>query len=110
VAERRRIIAAYKRQPASGQRRVVSIYDSRRGVILLPQGWSGDTPAEISMLVHEVTHHMQFQEGLRYACPQEREKLAYAAQEKWLGMFRTTLQAEFEIDANTLFISTNCPF
>ena len=46
--------------------------------------------------------------GLTYACAGEREKLAYEAQEKWLGLFGRTLQGEFEIDPFTLKISTTC--
>src|SRR5215472_13790172 len=50
----------------------------------LPEGWTGDTPAELSVLVHEVVHHFQNVLRLKYECPQEREKLAYIAQDRWL--------------------------
>jgi hypothetical protein len=34
------------------------------------------------------------QAGAAYQCPAEREKLAYEAQDKWLGLFGRNLEAE----------------
>jgi hypothetical protein len=87
---------------------VVAMYDNRSSIIYLPVGWSGETPAELSMLVHEMVHHMQNQSGQKYACPEEREKAAFAAQERWLALFGTNLMAEFEIDPLTLLVRTSC--
>ena len=95
---------------SDGRREVVAVYDARRNRILLPHGWNGQTPAELSVLVHETVHHLQNKAGTKYACPAEREKLAYEAQEKWLGLFGLTLQGEFEIDPFTLKVSTSCGF
>lgn len=89
---------------------IVAAYDSLSGTIHLPKGWSHDTPANSSMLVHEMVHHLQRVGGLRYACPEEREKLAFAAQERWLKMFNTNLERAFGIDSLTLFVRTNCLF
>jgi len=94
----------------NGKREVVAVYDSRRNRILLPHGWSGQTPAEMSVVVHEMVHHLQNKAGMKFACPGEREEQAYAAQEKWLGLFGTSLQREFEIDAFTLKVNTSCGF
>ena len=91
-----------------GRREVVSVYDTLQGVILLPDGWTGRTPAGLSVLVHEMVHHLQTVAELRYACPAEREKLAYEAQERWLEQFHTSLEREFGIDKLTLLVSTNC--
>lgn len=101
----RRVVAAYQ---AASARKVVSVYDVRRQKILLPEGWEGRTPAELSMVVHEMVHHLQAEAGLRYGCPEEREALAYEAQEKWLEQFSTSLNAEFGVDALTLLVSTHC--
>jgi hypothetical protein len=60
------------------------------------------------VLVHEMVHHVQNVGGLKYACPQEREKLAYTAQERWLGLFGRNLEADFEIDAFSLLVKTRC--
>jgi len=86
---RQHVLKHYAAQPLTARREVVSAYDDRQVTILLPIGWTGRTPAELSMLVHEMVHHLQAAAGLRYACPQEREKLAYEAQGKWLGFFGT---------------------
>jgi hypothetical protein len=104
----RQVRAAYEAAPGRQKREVVSVYDARRRTIILPEGWEGRSPAELSMLLHELVHHLQSGAGLRYGCPQEREALAYEAQEKWLKQFGTTLEAEFDIDGLTLLVSTRC--
>jgi hypothetical protein len=105
----REVLARYAAAGAeNGRREVVAVYDDRRKRILLPEGWSGKTPAELSVLVHEMVHHLQKTAGLKFECPEQREKLAYEAQEKWLGLFGLTLLGEFEIDAFTLKVSTEC--
>ncbi|MGC2776583.1 MAG: DUF6647 family protein [Bradyrhizobium sp.] len=108
---RRDISSRYVTAGASGRgREVVAVYAHKRNAILLPQGWSGATPAEMSVLVHELVHHLQESAGLPYECPAAREKAAYAAQEKWLGLFGLSLLSEFDIDAFTLKISTECGY
>jgi len=89
---------------------VVAIYDSTRTTIFLAMGWTGSTPAELSVLVHEAVHHLQSAGNLTYECPAAREELAYAAQEKWLGLFGRSLLSEFEIDPFTLKIRTVCGY
>jgi len=96
--------------PQQNSRETVAVYDARRNRILLPNGWSGQTPAELSMVVHEMVHHLQNKAGMKFACPAEREQMAYEAQDKWLGLFGRSLQSEFEIDAFTLKVSTTCGF
>ncbi len=105
---RAQVIAAYNALPAGKRREVVSVYDTQSGVILLPYGWTARTPAELSVLVHEMAHHLQTVAKLSYACPEEREELAYQAQEKWLEQFGTNLEREFAIDDLTLLVSTHC--
>ena len=61
---------------------VVAIYDSTRKTIFLPMGWTGGAPSELSVLVHELVHHLQSAANLTYECPAAREELAYVAQEK----------------------------
>jgi hypothetical protein len=62
----------------------------------------------MSVVVHEMVHHLQNKAGMSFACPAEREQMAYAAQEKWLGLFGLSLRSEFEIDAFTLKVTTTC--
>jgi hypothetical protein len=92
----------------SGQSDVVAVYVDRTRTIVLPQDWTGRTPAELSVLVHELVHHLQDLDKRTYNCPQLREKLAYDAQEKWLGLFGRNLESEFGIDAMTLLVGTAC--
>jgi hypothetical protein len=86
---------------------VAIYYDARRTIYLLG-GWTGGSPAEISVLVHEVVHHFQNVLGLKHDCPQDREKLAYLAQERWLALFGHTLESDFHIDPFSLFAKTKC--
>jgi hypothetical protein len=51
---------------------------------------------------------MQNVSGLKYECPQAREKPAYRAQARWLELFGKTLFEEFEIDPMTVLVRTNC--
>jgi hypothetical protein len=87
---------------------LVALYSDADSVIYLPNGWHGRTPAELSILVHEMAHHLQSRGSLTYQCPQEREKLAYKAQDAWLRLFGSTLESEFQIDPMTLLVSTSC--
>ena len=106
----REVVARYSALPVGERREVVAAYDTRRDAILLPEGWSARTPAEVSMLVHETVHHLQAIAGLRYACHEEREALAYSVQEDWLQLFGTSLEREFAIDPLTLLAITHCGF
>jgi len=88
----------------------MAVYVDARRTIYLPEGWSGATPAELSVVVHEMVHHLQSLGGVKYECLQEREKLAYAAQERWLALFGRNLMDEFEIDPFTILIRSSCQF
>ena len=92
----------------SAQHDTIAIYDDATRTIYLPEGWSGSTPAELSVLVHEMVHHFQNLLGLKHECPQEREKLAYIAQDRWLGLFGHSLADDFALDPFSLFVKTTC--
>ncbi len=87
---------------------VLAVYDTSRHVIYLQRGWTGRTPAESSALVHEMVHHLDTLAGKHFACPEEREQLAYEAQEKWLNLMGRSLQSEFKIDRFTIIAITRC--
>jgi len=87
---------------------VEALYDDSNRTIYLAEGWTGGTPTEVSVLVHEMVHHLQNQEGLRYECPQAREKLAYTAQNKWLARSGRNLMDEFDLDGLTVLLRTKC--
>lgn len=87
---------------------VVAVYDEGVNTIFLTAGWTGRTPAELSVLVHEMVHHLQAAAEMRFACPGEREALAYRAQDAWLRLFGTDLKSTFSIDPATLLVATVC--
>lgn len=87
---------------------VVAVYDDVGRTIYLGEGWTGRTPAELSVMVHEMVHHLQSAADMRFACAGEREALAYRAQDAWLGLFGESLDSAFGIDAATLLVGTAC--
>ena len=87
---------------------VVAIYDDEKRTIFLPEGWTGKTPAELSVLVHEMVHHLQNVNKEKFECPAAREKPAYLAQDKWLKQFDQTLEQDFEVDLFTIVVKSAC--
>ncbi len=87
---------------------VHAIYDDRSRTIYLAEGWTGTTPAEVSVLVHEMVHHLQNLGGLTYDCAGAREKPAYQAQARWLELFGQSLPGAFQLDPMTILVRTNC--
>jgi hypothetical protein len=106
-AEREKVAAAL-RTGTLIRREPVALYNNRTKTIFLAEGWSSSNPADVSVLVHEMVHHLQNLAAHKFLCPQERERLAYAAQEKWLAQDGRSLATEFELDAFTLLVSTLC--
>ena len=92
------------------QRQVVALYDNKSKTIFLAGGWIGTSPADQSVLVHEMVHHLQNLGKLKFECPRAREKLAYLAQDKWLGRFGMSLEKEFDVDMFTVLISSACMY
>jgi Domain of unknown function (DUF6647) len=88
---------------------VVAVYMDENKTIYLPEQWTGSTPAELSILVHEMVHHLQKLTGMRYGCAEAREKLAYQAQQEWLALFGADFFVEFDTDPFTLLVRTECP-
>ena len=95
---------------APGQPSVIAVYHHTTRTIYLPEGWTGNSAAELSILVHEMVHHLQNVGELKFECPQEREQLAYKAQERWLGLFGRDLLRDFKLDSFTILVSTRCGY
>ncbi len=83
-------------------------YDDAHGVIYLSEYWTGGSPAEISVLLHGLVNHTQREYGLTYACTQQREEVAFAAQEAWLKQFGRTLSDIFGLNEAAYMLSTQC--
>ena len=94
--------------PTASPREVVAVYNDATRTIFLAQGWIGVTPAEVSILVHEMVHHLQNLGGLKYECPAARERLAYNAQNEWLQQFGLDLETAFDVDRLTVLVSSTC--
>lgn len=87
---------------------VVGAYDTRTGTIYLRHDWNPRSAVDVSVLVHELVHHVQHRAGFRYECPQAREKLAFEAQARWLALVGEDLQSAFGLDPLTLKLRTQC--
>ena len=96
--------AASGEEPGS----IVALYDPLRRTIYLANGWRGDTPTEVSILVHEMVHFVQDSAGETFECPQARERMAYAAQERWLAISGHSLAQDFDVDPFTLLVRSSC--
>jgi hypothetical protein len=105
-----RVTSAYVPVETARQGDVVALYNDRTKTMFLSDKWTGTTPAELSVVVHEMVHHLQNLGKLEFECPQAREKQAYKAQNQWLEQFGKNLETEFELDKFTVFISTTCTY
>jgi hypothetical protein len=94
--------------PLSIAGELAAIYHTAKRTIYLPEGWSGKSHAETSVLVHEMVHHLQNVGGIKYPCPDAREKPAYLAQDQWLSRFGLDLEAAFGIDLFTVLVRSAC--
>jgi hypothetical protein len=105
--------AAFLNDPtkaAAVQGDVVSVYNTETRTMYLRDDWKGATPAEVSIIVHEMVHHLQTLGKLKFACPQEREQIAFLAQQRWLTAFDTDLEREFELDPFTVLVNSSCGY
>ena len=94
--------------PAVQHREVVALYNDMTKTIFLPEAWTGTTAAEVSVLVHEMVHHLQNLAGLKYDCPAAREKPAYLAQDQMAAAVRARSGERIQIDKFTLVVSSAC--
>jgi Domain of unknown function (DUF6647) len=91
-----------------GTHAIVALYDASGPTIYLTEQWRSDSPADISILVHEMVHHLQHIGRLPYNCPEARERLAYAAQDRWLAQHGLALDQEFGVDGFTVLARSAC--
>jgi len=86
----------------------LAVYDDETETIYVPQEWTGNSASDQSVLVHELVHHLQNIGRQRYECPQQREKLAYLAQDSWLAQNGSSLEQAFGVDPFTVFVRVSC--
>jgi hypothetical protein len=98
-------IAALHRKNAHSNRQDMGAYDDAVNTIYLPERWTASSPADISILVHQMVYHVQNLAGFKYECSWERERLAFAAQEHFLRSHGTNLWKTFEIDRAIFLLS-----
>lgn len=108
IAPSRLVEIRYGSAAAASGIAVMGAYDAASRTIYLADDWKGDTPEQLSVLVHEMVHHLQAANDKRFACPAEREKLAYRAQDAWLRLFGLDLEGAFGIDAAMVLVGTVC--
>ena len=87
---------------------VIAVYDDNNRTIYLMEGWNSASIADQSILVHEMTHHLQNQAHQRFDCAGAREKSAYIAQKEWLEAHGLDLEKEFEVDMFTVLAMSLC--
>ena len=87
---------------------VVALYHTSKRTIFLSDNWTGTSPADQSILVHEMVHHVQNVSEMKFECPMARERLAYQAQDRWLTRFGSDLESEFQIDPFTVLVRSAC--
>lgn len=87
---------------------LIAVYDDLSRTIYLPANWTASSPADVSVLVHEMVHHLQRFDEEAFPCAEAREKPAYEAQADWLELSGTTLEQEFELDQMSLLFTTKC--
>jgi hypothetical protein len=72
-AQRRDVPSSPGEIAAGTQRREpVAVYDDRTKTVFLPDTWTGATPADLSVLVHEMVHHLQNSAHMKYDHPGAR--------------------------------------
>jgi hypothetical protein len=87
---------------------ILALYDDATRTIHVSEEWSKATPAALSVLIHEMVHHLQNLGEMTYECAEAREKTAYDAQERWLSRSGKSLESEFGIDPMTRLMRTRC--
>lgn len=85
---------------------IVSLFDKRTDTIYLPDDWSGKTPAEVSMLVHEMVHYFMAHDPRGESFPGAGEQAAYEAQDKWLALSGESLKSAFGLDRFSVLMNS----
>lgn len=84
-------------------------YNTETHVVTLVKGFNPKRALHKSLLLHEMVHHYQAMNKLKYLCTDMREHLAYELQRKWMEENGLDF---YKIIASKLFMLTisNCHF
>ena len=89
-----------------------ALYNTATRIMYLPNTFDSEKYADVSILVHELVHHVQTEYRLSYLCQGALERKAYDLQAKWLDDHGhdgwQVLETELDIDRFTTFIMTMC--
>ena len=88
--------------------RVVALYHPDNAEIYLPIGFDAADPVDVSVLLHELVHHMQYEAEVSYACRGEMERVAYETQGEYLSTVGIDLLEAMEMNGLFLHLVTSC--
>ena len=88
---------------ASNASHTRGFYDPDAETIWLIRPWSARNPLDVSVLLHELTHHRQAAHGHWY-CPGAQELPAYRLQQAWLN----GLGLEFDVNWVAVILESGC--
>jgi len=68
--QRHKVVTSLRAGTLMG-REPLALYDNRTKTIFLAEAWSSSNRADVSILVHEMVHHLQNLAAHTFMCPQE---------------------------------------
>ena len=91
-----------------GVPQAVALYNLEEGVIHLTDDWEVRDPVDLSVLLHELVHHMQASADIDYDCRGAMEKVAYDAQIDFLASMDLDMFEVMEINRLFYVLLTSC--
>ena len=98
--------AAYRE--GDGVPQAVALYDLEERIIHLTDDWEVRDPVDLSVLLHELVHHMQASADVGYDCRGAMEKVAYDAQIAFLASMDLDMFEVMEINRLFYVLLTTC--
>lgn len=94
-------------RPDSG---IVAIYNNKLKEIMVPKWFDIDRISHRSILLHELVHHVQYENEYNeeVQCKAELEKQAYDLQDKWLKENKAVLPEGLQIGPLLRYTVTTC--
>ena len=87
---------------------VLAVYDTSARTVRLREGWNRNDLVHVSVLLHELVHHLQLEAGLKYDCRGAMEKIAYDAQRSFLAEHGIDMAKALELDPMFLLFVNSC--